>query len=162
MYSLNHFCNVFQRWTYWESRIIFLFTILNNKEGHLTWTPSVCTVVLAVHFSPDSAEEHSLARAVDSINWTTSNEKVSSNKHKNGKTQLNLRMRKVSYKHLHSILYCQMTLLADSEGPDQTARMRMLIWAIAVRICSKTRFRMVRSICLYTSWSLLFIYSCHG
>ena len=30
-----------------------------------------------------------------------------------------------------------MILLADSEGPDQTARMRMrsLIWAFAVRIC---------------------------
>ena len=35
-----------------------------------------------------------------------------------------------------------MILLADSEGPDQTARMRRLIWAFAVRICSKTHFRM--------------------
>ena len=35
-----------------------------------------------------------------------------------------------------------MILLADSEGPDQTARMRMLIWAFAVRRCLKTRFSM--------------------
>ena len=35
-----------------------------------------------------------------------------------------------------------MILLADSEGPDQTARMRRLIWAFAVRICQKTRLRM--------------------
>ena len=37
-----------------------------------------------------------------------------------------------------------MILLADSEGPDQTARMRRLIWAFAVRICPKTRFRVAR------------------
>ena len=36
-----------------------------------------------------------------------------------------------------------MILLADSEGPDQTARKRRLIWAFAVRINPKTRFRMV-------------------
>ena len=34
-----------------------------------------------------------------------------------------------------------MSLLADSKGPDQTARMRRLIWAFAVRICPKKRFR---------------------
>ena len=34
-----------------------------------------------------------------------------------------------------------MILLADSEGPDQTARMRSLIWAFAVCICPKARFR---------------------
>ena len=39
-----------------------------------------------------------------------------------------------------------MILLADSEGPDQTARMRRLIWAFAVRICPETRFRMARPI----------------
>ena len=33
-----------------------------------------------------------------------------------------------------------MILLADSEGPDQTARMRRLIWAFAVRICTKILF----------------------
>ena len=43
---------------------------------------------------------------------------------------------------IHSI--CLIILLADSEGPDQTARTRRLIWAIAVRICPKTRFRMNR------------------
>ena len=40
-----------------------------------------------------------------------------------------------------------MILSADSESPDQTARMRRLIWAFAVRICPKTRFRMARPIC---------------
>ena len=35
-----------------------------------------------------------------------------------------------------------MILLADSEGPDQTARMRSLIWAFAVRKYPKSRFRM--------------------
>ena len=37
-----------------------------------------------------------------------------------------------------------MILFADSEGPDQTARMRSLIRAFAVRICPKTCFRMAR------------------
>ena len=31
-----------------------------------------------------------------------------------------------------------MILLADSEGPDQTARTRSMIWAYAVHICPKT------------------------
>ena len=35
-----------------------------------------------------------------------------------------------------------MTLFADSEGLDQTARMRSLILAFDVRICLETRFRM--------------------
>ena len=35
-----------------------------------------------------------------------------------------------------------MTPLARSEGPDQIVRMRRLIWAFAVRIFPKTRFRM--------------------
>ena len=33
-----------------------------------------------------------------------------------------------------------MILLADSKGPDQTAQMRSLIWAFAVRICQKNMF----------------------
>ena len=37
-----------------------------------------------------------------------------------------------------------MILLADSEGPDQTARMRRLIWAFAVSICPKTCFPIVK------------------
>ena len=37
-----------------------------------------------------------------------------------------------------------MILLADSKGPDQTAR--TLIWAFAVRICQKSRFHMVNPI----------------
>ena len=40
----------------------------------------------------------------------------------------------------------RMILFADSEGPDQTARMRRLIWAFAVRIQSKTHFRMAQPI----------------
>ena len=39
-----------------------------------------------------------------------------------------------------------MILLAYSEGPDQTARMRSLIWAFHVRIFPKTRFRIGRPI----------------
>ena len=39
-----------------------------------------------------------------------------------------------------------MILFADSKGPDQTARMRSLIWAFADRICAKKRFRMARPI----------------
>ena len=34
-------------------------------------------------------------------------------------------------------------LSADSKGPDQTARMRRLIWAFAVRICPKARLHIV-------------------
>ena len=37
-----------------------------------------------------------------------------------------------------------MTLLADSKDPDQTLRMRRLIWVFAVCICPKTRFRIAR------------------
>ena len=37
-----------------------------------------------------------------------------------------------------------MILLANNEGPEQTAWMHRLIWAIAVCICPKTRFCMVR------------------
>ena len=37
-----------------------------------------------------------------------------------------------------------MKLLADREGPDQTARMRRLILTFAVRICPKTRFHFAR------------------
>ena len=39
-----------------------------------------------------------------------------------------------------------MILLADSEGPDQTAQMRSLIWAFAVRICPKDTFSQAQSI----------------
>ena len=39
-----------------------------------------------------------------------------------------------------NILQYPMILFADNEGPDQTARMRRLIWAFAVLICPKTRF----------------------
>ena len=39
-----------------------------------------------------------------------------------------------------------MILIVGSEGPDQIARMRSLIWAFAVRLCQKTRFRMARPV----------------
>ena len=42
------------------------------------------------------------------------------------------------------VLQYPMILLADSEGPDQTARMRSLIWAFIVRISPKIRFRIVQ------------------
>ena len=55
-----------------------------------------------------------------------------------------------------------MTLLADSDGPDQTARMRGLIWAFAVRIilCPKTHFRMAHYGVLFiqTSCSLVSVF----
>ena len=50
-----------------------------------------------------------------------------------------------SYTLLSYILKNPITLLTDSESPDQTARMRSLIWAFAVRISPKTRFRMAQS-----------------
>ena len=60
----------------------------------------------------------------------------------------NVRIHAQSISHAFALcLYIQyypMVLLADSEGPDQTARMRSLIWAFAVRISPKTRFRMVK------------------
>ena len=48
--------------------------------------------------------------------------------------------------HSH-ILWCPMILLADSAGPDQTARMHRLIWVFAVRIYPKIRFCMELPIC---------------
>ena len=45
---------------------------------------------------------------------------------------------------LHSVV--PTVLLEDGEGPDQNARICRLIWAFAVRICPKTRFRMARHI----------------
>ena len=46
---------------------------------------------------------------------------------------------------LHSYMPRYPTILfADSKGPDQTARMRRLIWDFAVRICPETLFRLAR------------------
>ena len=76
------------------------------------------------------------------FNWTASNEKVPSNMHKMciscACAKYHLGLYYPSY-----ILYL-IILLADNEGPDQTARMRRLIWALAVRICPKTLFRMAQ------------------
>ena len=54
--------------------------------------------------------------------------------------QLSLRMRKLSSGPLLSIHFNN--LLADSEGPDQTSRMRRLIWTFSVRLYPKTHFWM--------------------
>ena len=42
------------------------------------------------------------------------------------------------------LLWIPMILFVDSEGPDQTVRMRRLILAFVVLICPKTCFRMAR------------------
>ena len=62
------------------------------------------------------------------------------------------------YLHCY-ILQNPMILAADSEGPDQTARMRSLIWAFALRICPKTRFRVARPIysCMYNMTHAIFL-----
>ena len=44
------------------------------------------------------------------------------------------------------VLLYTMSLLMDSEGPDQTVWMCRLIWAFAVHICPKTHFCMARPI----------------
>ena len=56
------------------------------------------------------------------------------------------RMRKVSSGHLLSIHVFYSVQWFCKQGPDQTARMRTLIWAFSVRICLKTYFRMARSL----------------
>ena len=48
-----------------------------------------------------------------------------------------------------------MILFVKSEGPDQTAQMRGLILAFAVRIRPNIRFRMTRPIC--NSFRLYFL-----
>ena len=62
--------------------------------------------------------------------------------------QIILRMRKVypgiSSQFMHSVL--SIDSVSDSEGPDQTARKRRLIWAFTVRKCPKTRIRMTQSL----------------
>ena len=75
-----------------------------------------------------------------SITWAAPSEKVPSSMRINMQIQIIMRMRKASSGSLLS--KCPVILLANSEGPDQTARMRSLIWAFAVRLCSKTRFIM--------------------
>ena len=52
-----------------------------------------------------------------------------------------------------------MILLADSEGPDQTARKRSLILGFTVPICAQTRFRMVRPSCYRQNFRKWAIYS---
>ena len=48
------------------------------------------------------------------------------------------------------ILQYLMIMWADSESPDQTAHLRSLIWAFAIRICPKTRFRLARPLSWHT------------
>ena len=52
-------------------------------------------------------------------------------------------------------IHPSMILLADSLGPDQTARMPRLVWAFTVPICTKTGFHIV----LLIYWSALQIYA---
>ena len=52
----------------------------------------------------------------------------------------------------HFILRYPTIPLADSEGPDQTARAHRLIWAFAVRCASKTHFYIAGLI--YNRWTL--------
>ena len=47
---------------------------------------------------------------------------------------------------------------ANSEGLDQTARMRMLIWTFAIRICPKRYFRMAHPICEYYVYDSFFMF----
>ena len=64
-----------------------------------------------------------------------------------------------SFKHAPNaqiqIILCMHQVLSgysasgQSECPDQTARMRRLIWILAVLILPKTRFRMTRPILYY-------------
>ena len=51
-----------------------------------------------------------------------------------------------------------MILLADSGGPDQTARIRRLIWAFAVRICPKARLCMALPISCCSSLTVIRTY----
>ena len=55
--------------------------------------------------------------------------------------------------HSYSLQYT-MIRLADSEGPDQTARMRRLIWTFAVRMCPRTHFRMAWPIVSTMLWKM--------
>ena len=65
-------------------------------------------------------------------------------------------MHKVSFGPLLSIQTS--ILLANSKGPDQTARMRSLIWAFAVRICPKTCFHLARPILFFFFLLLLVMF----
>ena len=77
--------------------------------------------------------------------WAASNETHAFEFAQNVRIHVILCMRKVSSGPLFSVsTSCSIAviLLADSEGPDQTARMRRLIRAFALRICLSTRFRL--------------------
>ena len=53
---------------------------------------------------------------------------------------------------VHDIQLFAMSLKADSEDPDQTARMRSLIWGFAARICSEGLF--LQGLAPIQSWML--------
>ena len=71
--------------------------------------------------------------------WAEPSEIVSSSMSKMQKFRLTPCIRKSQCGDLFSI---DTFLFLDSKGPDQTARMRRLLWTFAVRICPKTYFRM--------------------
>ena len=60
---------------------------------------------------------------------------------------------------IHTFCCIQFFVLAGSEGSDQTAQMRRLIWTFAVRIGPNTRFRMAWPICC---WSAVLIFNATG
>ena len=64
--------------------------------------------------------------------------------------------RKLDYSCVYPVI-----LFAESEGPDQTARMRRLILAFAVRLCPEIhfRFRRVRAIRCCKDHLILFLVS---
>ena len=59
---------------------------------------------------------------------------------------------------LHSYILYQMIRLVDSEGPDQTARMRSLIWAFALHICPKTCLGLALPKCLNVAKKKVLMY----
>ena len=51
-----------------------------------------------------------------------------------------------------------MIVIADSEGPDQTARMRRLIWDFAIRICTRSHFHIAWPTKYYESQHALYFF----
>ena len=113
--------------------------LLNHLTGNSEEILSVsygknCRQQQAKMSSPTNFNQFNSVRSnLPSIKWTASSEKM--------RIQIILRMPIVTTRafalHLYILLYPNDSL-SDSEGPDQTARMRIMIWAFAVRICPNT------------------------
>ena len=87
-----------------------------NLQSRGSYGPKECKIIIIITATPS--------------------ENVYSSMSKMHRIRFITRMREVALGHLLSI--DTLVMLADSEGPDQPARMRRLIWAFAVRICPKT------------------------